>query len=428
MSKKVNEKNKQTENAIEKIDVPQAETPNVDVELGEEFVMQNKICKENSAFNQNNDIYSLNKNEDTVEERLLADETDGVTDNVENLISNIVVTDKSLTNVNSDYKKNQNEKNEQRRRLRVIKTSRNIFRSIDVLFSTSQNSCPYVTKSFRNEIDTRIDIIYDDTDTKTCVMDFYEKSNSELGSPAVFLIHGGGFSAGDKKFRRGLAEFFVLNGFKVFVVNYGLAPDCAFPLPVKQLVNACNMIYDRANEFGIDRERVLFAGDSAGGYFAAMLGVIWSNSEFNKKFDCNLKLRPDGLLLNCGLYDLQTVLNTKYILDIDEGVFLSFTGISKKEFDTYAHKEICMPLEFVTEKFPPTFFAYSPKDLFCKGQGEALKSRLDTCGVYYESYSARHSTSNHCYPLNWRGEDAVAANELMISFAKRLVNNRIKLD
>lgn len=313
-----------------------------------------------------------------------------------------------------------------RRRKRSVRATRALFRAIDFLFSQSQNACPYVTEKNSGEVRVTADIVYDENNPRMCVMDFYENKDSEPNAPAVLLIHGGGFSAGDKKFRRGLSEYFVLNGFKVFCVNYGLAPETRFPEPIRQLIVAGNAVYDRAEEFGIDKNKIFVAGDSAGGYYAAMLGALSGNPHFCDNFGCALKFKVFGALLNCGLYDLQTVLNTKYMLDVDSGVLLSFTGITKREFDSYEHKEICMPLDHITSDFPPTFFIYSPKDMFCKGQGEAFKAKLDACGVYYEYYAARHNTSNHCFSLNWRGEDASAANELMMSFARRLATDKIK--
>ena len=86
-----------------------------------------------------------------------------------------------------------------------------------------------------------------------------------------------------------------------------------------------------------------------------------------------------------------------------------------------------MPIDFATADYPPTFLIYSDHDILCKGQGEKFREKLDEVGAYYEFYAARHAASNHCFSLNWRGEDATAANELMLSFAKRRAQDLIKL-
>lgn len=317
-------------------------------------------------------------------------------------------------------------KSEIRRRTRTVKISKTLFRAIDILFSGSQNACPYVNKENSGTIECTKDVVYGADVPEVCSMDVYRVPSEEL-QPAVILIHGGGFSAGDKKYRKGEGQFWALNGFTVFCVNYGLAPDFVFPTPIKHLVNAANYIYHHADEFNIDADRIFVAGDSAGGYYSSMLAAFNGNHEYSRLFGAELDFKLFGALLNCGLYDMQVVFDTKYVFDVDDGVFLSFGGISKKDFDFFQYKDSCMPINFITPDFPPTFVVYSPNDMFCKGQGPALIEKLNESGVYCESYAARHKNSNHCFSLNWRGEDATAANELMMSFAKRLAAGKIKL-
>ena len=328
--------------------------------------------------------------------------------------------------VAEDTKKAKPSRSELRKRNRATRMSKVLFRAIDVLYSPSQNSCPYVTKVNLPTIKRTLDVVYDESDPKICRLDVY-RVDSEAAQPAVIIIHGGGFSAGDKKYRKGLAEYFALNGFTAFCVNYGLAPDYIFPAPIKHLVAAANFVYDNAASFGADSSRIFVCGDSAGGYYASMLAAFNSDATLGTVFESELKFDFLGALLNCGLYDLETVFQTKYLLDIDETVLLSFTGVGRKDFGEYKYKDVCMPSKFITSKYPPSFIIYSPRDMFCKGQGVAMVDMLTKAGVYCESYAARHNNSNHCFSLTWRGEDAVAANELMMSFAKRLANSRIKL-
>lgn len=309
---------------------------------------------------------------------------------------------------------------------RKIRHAKVLFRAIDVLFKLPQNSCPYVNKDNVDTIECSNDIVYDETLKDICTMDFY-RCKSEEKQPAVILIHGGGFIAGDKKYRKGRSQFFALKGFTVFCVNYGLAPNYKFPEPLFHIVSAANFIYDRADEFNIDPDRIFVGGDSAGGYYAAMLAAFNGNAKMKNIFGFAPKFDVFGALLNCGVYDLDIVLNSYFPLKLEEGMILSLTGVSLQEFDNYEHKETCAPINFVTENFPSTFIIYSDYDVFCKGQGNALVDKLKESGVYCEYYSARSRLSNHCFSLNWRGQDATAANEYMIAFAKRLASGKIKL-
>lgn len=312
------------------------------------------------------------------------------------------------------------------RRKRSVRNTKLLFRAIDILFRMAQNSCPYVNKNNIDTIECSNDIVYDEKLPNVCKLDFYRVKSNEK-QPAVILIHGGGFIAGDKKYRKGRSQYFAINGFSVFSINYGLAPDYIFPDPLMHIINAANYIYDHADEYNIDTDRIFVDGDSAGGYYAAMLAAFNCSAKLKESFGIAPKFKIFGALFNCGVYDMQTVLETDYPFDLADGVILSLTGLRSNDFDSYEHKDKCIPIDFVSQDYPPTFLIFSDNDTFCKGQGNIMLERLDSAGVYTEHYVARHANSNHCFSLTWSGEDATAANELMMSFAKRLAAGRIKL-
>ncbi|MCH5155327.1 MAG: alpha/beta hydrolase [Clostridiales bacterium] len=314
---------------------------------------------------------------------------------------------------------------EKRKRKRTVRRTKKLFRAIDIFFSHAQNSCPYVNKNNIKTIDVQSDIVYDDSVPEICKLDFYRQKTDEK-QPAIILIHGGGFSAGDKKYRKGRSQFFALHGFSVFCVNYGLAPQYIFPEPLKHIVAAANFVYDNADTFNIDTKRIFVGGDSAGGYYAAMMAAFNCSEKLKEEIGVSPKFRFFGALFNCGVYDMNTVLNTKYPFGLSKGVILSMTGIKPDDFNTYKYRDVCVPAELVGKDYPPTFIIYSNNDIFCKGQGDVMIDVLSKNGVYHEYFCALYSGSNHCFSLTWSGEDASAANELMLSFAKRLADDKIK--
>ncbi len=326
---------------------------------------------------------------------------------------------------NSEYEHPNLTAKEKRQRKRSVHLTKKLFQAIDILFALSQNTCPYVNKDNIKNIEVQSDIVYDKSLPSVCKLDFY-RANKEEKQPAIILIHGGGFSAGDKKYRKGRSQFFALHGFTVFCVNYGLAPQYAYPEPLKHIVTAANFVYDNAETYNIDRERIFVGGDSAGGYYAAMMGAFNCSDKLKSVLGFAPKFRIFGALLNCGIYDMRTVLETKYPFGLDNGVILSMAGIKPVEFDRYEYREVSMPAELVGEGYPPTFIIYSDNDTFCKGQGDVMIDVLDKNGIYYEYFSARYSGSNHCFSLTWLGDDAAAANELLLSFVKRLAEDKIK--
>ncbi|MDE6293196.1 MAG: hypothetical protein K2L88_01065, partial [Clostridiales bacterium] len=85
---------------------------------------------------------------------------------------------------------------EEYKRKRTIRRTKKLFRAIDILFALAQNACPYVNKTNEDSIITETDIVYDESNSDVCKLDFYHANTGEK-QPAIILIHGGGFTAGD---------------------------------------------------------------------------------------------------------------------------------------------------------------------------------------------------------------------------------------
>lgn len=87
--------------------------------------------------------------------------------------------------------------------------------------------------------------------------------------PAVINFHGGGFvlGQGTDDGRWAMAVMQAL-GAVVFSVEYRLAPSYPFPTPVEDCADAILQIWRRADEFWIDRDRIILSGFSAGGTLA----------------------------------------------------------------------------------------------------------------------------------------------------------------
>ena len=316
-------------------------------------------------------------------------------------------------------------KRDKRKYRRAVRRTKKLFRAIDILFALSQNACPYVKKDNVETITVEPNIVYDEALPNTCKLDFYRTKTDEK-QPAIILIHGGGFSAGDKKYRKGRSQYLALNGFSVFCVNYGLAPEFNFPDPLNHIIAAANFVYDNAERFNIDTDRIFVGGDSAGGYYAAMMAAFNCSDKLREAFEICPKFKVFGVLLNCGVYDIRTAIEKTHLLS--RGVLLSMTGVKPGDLDEYQYRDVFIPIELINKDYPPTFLIYSDDDIFCKGQGDAMIDVLKNNGVYHEYYSAHYHGSNHCFSLTWYGEDAAAANALLLSFAKRLAEDKIKLN
>ena len=164
-----------------------------------------------------------------------------------------------------------------------------LFVAIDKLFDGGQNKKKMLRfKDVKFEIET--DIPY--TEGEYCKLDtYYVKKDNDEKYPVFFYIHGGGFVAGDKYHRRGMAKWAAEKGFFVVNVNYGLGPKELFPLGLQHLITALNWVGQNAEKYNLDLDNMCVSGDSAGGYYSAMLGCVCSNKELQQRFGVQTSLK-----------------------------------------------------------------------------------------------------------------------------------------
>lgn len=97
--------------------------------------------------------------------------------------------------------------------------------------------------------------------------------------PAVILVHGGGWSTGDKSGgpRKGymapMHEPLQQAGFAWFSINYRLAPKHRFPAGVEDVETAIRWVKAHAADYRIDPKRIAISGESAGAHLAALAVV-----------------------------------------------------------------------------------------------------------------------------------------------------------
>ena len=118
----------------------------------------------------------------------------------------------------------------------------------------------------------REDLTYADRNEHALHLDLYRPACNDL-LPAVLLIHGGGWVAGDRQMERPFAKRLASRGYVTVPVSYRLGVDGRFPAPVHDLKAAVRWLRAQAGEFGIDSSRIGAVGASAGGTLATMLGV-----------------------------------------------------------------------------------------------------------------------------------------------------------
>lgn len=93
------------------------------------------------------------------------------------------------------------------------------------------------------------------------------------GQPLMIYVHGGGWRMGDKSAVGGKPSAFHAQGFAFASVNYRLHPEVGFRDQAGDVARAVRYLVDRADELGVDKQRIYLMGHSAGAHLAALTAV-----------------------------------------------------------------------------------------------------------------------------------------------------------
>lgn len=98
--------------------------------------------------------------------------------------------------------------------------------------------------------------------------------DGERPFPTCILVHGGGFTGGDKtSFIKPLFEPLSKAGFAWFTINYRLAPAHRFPACIEDAESAIRWVKAHAREYKVDPTRIAIIGESAGGHIVSLVGA-----------------------------------------------------------------------------------------------------------------------------------------------------------
>jgi acetyl esterase/lipase len=95
----------------------------------------------------------------------------------------------------------------------------------------------------------------------------------QSGAPLVLFIHGGAWSLGDKAMAGHMAAHFHQRGYAFASVNYRLVPDADPRQQAEDVAASIARLVEDSRRLGIDRERVMIMGHSAGAHLAALVGT-----------------------------------------------------------------------------------------------------------------------------------------------------------
>ncbi len=103
-------------------------------------------------------------------------------------------------------------------------------------------------------------------------LDVYAASGA-TNAPVMVYVHGGGWSAGDKKHVDHKPEFFTRAGYVLVSVNYRLSPQAIFPAHAYDVAAAVAWVHEHIAAYGGNPERLFLMGHSAGAHLVDLVGT-----------------------------------------------------------------------------------------------------------------------------------------------------------
>lgn len=121
---------------------------------------------------------------------------------------------------------------------------------------------------------------------------YRDTSDIHSALPAVMFFHGGGWVLGSLDTHDALCrQIAKQSGCVVIAVDYGLAPENAFPGPLEDCFAATESVARQGPAIGVDPNRIAVVGDSAGGNLAAAV-AIRANRSGGPKIDYQVLIYP----------------------------------------------------------------------------------------------------------------------------------------
>jgi len=132
-------------------------------------------------------------------------------------------------------------------------------------------------------------------------IDFY-RAKGAGPAPLIVFIHGGAWSMGDKRQASGRKPaHFTGAGYAFTSINYRLVPQATVEQQAADVASAIDMLRFRAEEYGIDPNRIALMGHSAGAHLAALVAT---DPQYLKAADVPMGAVKAVVLLDGAGYDV----------------------------------------------------------------------------------------------------------------------------
>ncbi|HVT67430.1 MAG TPA: alpha/beta hydrolase [Trebonia sp.] len=123
------------------------------------------------------------------------------------------------------------------------------------------------------------DVVYADHGGRALHLDVYKPSADVSRRTAVLVLHGGGWRAGDRKAVKPRCEALARHGFTALAVEYRFVDEAPWPHQIADVRAAVGWTHSHAADLGIDPDKIVLQGHSAGAHLSLLTAGTWRSNE-----------------------------------------------------------------------------------------------------------------------------------------------------
>lgn len=246
------------------------------------------------------------------------------------------------------------------------------------------------------------------------------KGTQEKVLPLIIYLHGGGWILGDKETHDILIrKLAICTNSVVAFVNYSRSPEAIYPSAIEEIYGVLEYLYSHYTDFNIDKDKIIIAGDSAGGNMAAVI-AIKSKKENGPKIKFQLLLYPVT----------DTSMDTESYKLFKDGPWLS-----KKAMEWFWNAYVPQKSErediYVSplkaeiadlENLPPALVVVAENDVL-RDEGELYAAKLNDAGV--DTTCVRINGTHHDF-LMLNALQASQSGEAAFMLICSILNSKLK--
>jgi acetyl esterase/lipase len=212
-------------------------------------------------------------------------------------------------------------------------------------------------------------------------LDVWQNQAAKSSMPTLRYIHGGGWLIGDKDGAAYLFLPYVERGWNVVNVEYRLGGNSLAPGAVEDVRCALRWIYNNAEHYHFDLDRIVVSGHSAGGHLALMTGMLPGGTYLDSECPADAESSPLKVAAIVNWYGITDVND---LLDGPNRRTYAVEWIGANPNSRQLAKDVS-PLTYVRPGLPPVITIHGDHDPTVPySQATRLQQALTAQGVANE--------------------------------------------